>query len=312
MPTERTAAGRQPTSIALVAAPAGELTTYEAPCSILIVDGNEVSRDILAITLEQAGYAAPIAATAAEAEGAVKYGRPDLILQSLMLPDANWWDLAARLPRIAKIPILGYACVLPAEARSSYKHGFAGFLTKPFAPAYLVRSLPFYLWNKPVPETMPGVRSARSIDTLASRATLPDRTGRPESVLIVEDNEFQRERLQEAFTRDGFAVTAARHGIEALEKLGKNRPDVLVSDTLMTGCDGFELCLAVRRLEAMNQLPVVLTPSNQVDPIDERVALAIGADAYISRTEGFDLLVNAARMLAQRPHRSDPARLAAV
>jgi CheY-like chemotaxis protein len=308
MSNQQTAADRARAA----SAPAWTLVAYEALCSILIVDGNEISRDILGITLEQAGYAAPLVATTAEAEAAVEYGRPDLILQSLMLPDANWWELAARLPRIANIPILGYACVLPVEARGNSKHGFAGFLTKPFAPAYLVRSLPFYLWNKPLPEAQPASRSESSVDTLTLRATLPDSSGRSERVLIVEDNEFQRKRLHEPFTRGGFQVTAARHGIEALEKLGRARPDVLVSDTLMTGCDGFELCLAVRRLGAMKNLPVVLTTPNRIDPIDERVALAIGADAYISRTNGFDRLVDSARLVAQLADKSQPARLAAL
>ena len=128
-------------------------------------------------------------------------------------------------------------------------------------------------------------------------------------MLIVEDNEFQRERLVQAFFQEGYAISVARHGIEALERLGREKPDVLVSDTLMTGCDGFELCLAVRKLEAMKNLPVVLTPPNQVDPLDERVARAVGADAYVGRTNGFDRLVDTARVLANLSARSLPLRL---
>jgi CheY-like chemotaxis protein len=312
MATERTAAEDFHSPALRPEERPARLAKYEAPCSILIVDANEVSRDILAATLEQAGYEAPVVGTAADAENAVRYGRPDLILQSLTLPDARWWDLPARLPRSANIPILGYACVLPAEARGNYKHGFAGFLTKPFAPAYLVRSLPFYLWNKPVPELAPLAPAAANSETVASKATVAEPARGRESVLIVEDNEFQRERLHEAFLLGEFQVAMARHGIDALEKLGKNRPDVVVSDTLMTGCDGFELCLAMRRLEALKRLPVVLTPPNQVDPIDERVARAVGADAYIGRTGGFDRLLDAARTLARLAGRADAPRLAAM
>ncbi|CAN5604705.1 hypothetical protein BH10PLA2_BH10PLA2_16040 [soil metagenome] len=288
------------------------LAPFVASCSILIVDANEVSRDILAVTLEQAGYATPVASTVADAEKAIRYGRPDLILQSLSLSDSNWWDLAARLPRLGNVPLVGYSCVLPAEARGNHKYGFAGFLTKPFAPGYLIRSLPFYLWNKPVPEAVPASRSTSSLETLNGRATIQDHVRQQEHVLIVEDNEFQRERLQSAFTQSGFGVTLARHGIEALEKLAKTRPDVLVSDTLMTGCDGFELCLAVRRLPGFKNLPVILTPPNHVDPIDERVALALGADAYIGRSNGFDRLIESARLAAKLAANNQPARLATI
>ncbi len=138
---------------------------------------------------------------------------------------------------------------------------------------------------------------------------MPDTPPQVVRVLIVEDNEFQRERLVRAFSQESYAVSVARHGIEALERLGRERPDVLVSDTLMTGCDGFELCLAVRKLEAMKNLPVVLTPPNHIDPLDERVARAVGADAYVSRTNGFDRLVDTARVLANLSVRSVPQRL---
>jgi CheY-like chemotaxis protein len=288
------------------------LSAYAPSCSVLIVDPNEVSRDILAITLEQAGYATPVVGTIADAEAAVRYGRPDLVMQSLTLSDGNWWELAARLPRLGNVPILGYSCVMPIEARGSFKHGFAGFLTKPFAPAYLVRSLPFYLFNKPIPEAAPPQLSASSLDTLKGQATIQDHPGQKERVLIAEDNEFQRERLQKAFVQAGFEVTVARHGIEALEKLAKSRPDVLVSDTLMTGCDGFELCLAVRRLASLKNLPIILTAPNHVDPIDERVALALGADAYVGRSNGFERLIEGARLAAKLSRSNQPARLSSI
>lgn len=127
---------------------------FKPACSVLIVDPNEVSREILATTLEAAGYGAITTGTAADAEDLLRHARPDLVLQSLVLTDANWWDIAFRMPRSRAVPIVGYACVLPVEAKGNDKHGFAGFLTKPFAPAYLVRSLPFYLWNKPIPQPL--------------------------------------------------------------------------------------------------------------------------------------------------------------
>ncbi len=242
----------------------------------------------MATALETAGYAAAVAGKSGEAQVAVQAAKPDLVLMSLVLEDADAWQLAAQLRRASTVPIVGYACLLPAEIRGDRKRDFAGFLTKPFAPSHLVRSLPFYLWNKPVPRPLNGQPpSPPSWEKLTQHATWPGGGARGESVLIVEDNQFQRERLCESFTNAGFSVTPARHGIEALEKLSKEKPHLVASDTLMTGCDGFELCLAVRRLAAMKDLLFVLTPPTPADPLDETVAQAIGADAYVSRAAGW-------------------------
>ncbi len=274
------------------------LVRQEPGCCVLIVDPNEISRHVMAITLETAGYAAAIAGKAAEAQHAVLAAKPDLVLMSLVLEDADAWELAARFRQASAVPIVGYACLLPAQTRGDGKNGFTGFLTKPFAPVHLVRSLPFYLWNKPVPRPQNAQQpSPASWETLTQHATWPDQGAGGENVLIVEDNQFQRERLSDAFANAGFSVTPARHGIEALEKLSKEKPNLVVSDTLMTGCDGFELCLAVRRLAAMKNLLFILTPPTQADPLEETVAHAIGADAYVSRAGGLERLIDTARLL---------------
>lgn len=293
-------------------APLPDAQRQAAICTVLIVDANEISSLVLTTTLEAAGYGAATAIDPRAAEKTLLESRPDLILQSLSLSGLNYRQVAARFRRITSIPIVGYACVLPPETRGDEKLGFAGFLTKPFAPAHLVRALPFYLWNKTCPRPPAATTSSKeSADTLSLRATLPDRAIEQGSVLVVEDNPFQRDRLGEAFTNAGFSVTLARHGIEALEKLGRFKPDLIVSDTLMTGCDGFEFCLAVRRFASTKNLPFLITPPNPCDALDEAVAHALGADAYISRAGGLDRVVEGARLLIGRSRHSSQEAMGA-
>jgi CheY-like chemotaxis protein len=286
-------------------APKADAQRQAAVCNVLIVDANEISSLVLTTTLEAAGYGAATAINLDAAEKTLLNSRPDLILQSLSVSGLNYRQMAARFRRIAAIPIVGYACVLPPETRGDEKLGFAGFLTKPFAPAHLVRALPFYLWNKACPRPPEATTSSTvDRDTISLRATLPDPGIEQGNVLVVEDNLFQRERLGEALTNVGFSVTLARHGIEALEKLGRFKPDLIVSDTLMTGCDGFELCLAVRRFARTKDLPLLITPPNPCDALDETVAHALGADAYLSRAGGLDRVVDGARVLIGMSRRS--------
>jgi CheY-like chemotaxis protein len=290
-----------------------DLLRSEAGCNILILDPNDISRQVIAITLETAGYGVLALDNARAAEKSLQRSKPDLILMSLVLADANCWELAARIRRHSTVPIVGYAGVLPPETRGEFKRGFTGFLTRPFTPAHLVRSLPFYLWNKPVPPPIAeGTLRPSSWETLNLQGTQPNEESDGASVLLVDDNQFQRERLSEAFATAGFSVSLARHGIEALEKLNLNRPTLIVSDTLMTGCDGFELCLAVHKLAALQDVRFLLTPPNQGDALDELVALALGADAYISRAGGFEQLINAAQQLSRTPTSLLAAEMATV
>jgi CheY-like chemotaxis protein len=311
MPNESAQAACRQSSHALMASPVRLPAAIRpnASCKVLIVDSNEITTQILATTLEIAGYAA-IVSDPLHAESALRASRVDLVLQSLSIKEMRYWELAEFLHQIMRIPIVGYASLLPAETRAAQRQGFAGFLNKPFAPSHLARTLPFYLWNKACPQLpAPASGSFESRETATLRATLPERSSRLGSVLVVEDNPFQLQRLSEAFADAGFTVTRARHGIEALEKLGRSKPDLMVSDTLMTGCDGFELCLTIRRLPSMSDLPVLLTPATPSDAVDEAVAHAIGVDAYISRSRGLERLVDAARLLTSLPRNSHGQQL---
>ena len=315
MQTHRHPSAPASPSSAIVRSPrhSHDLIRSEAGCNILILDPNDISRQVIAIGLEFAGYGALALDNARAAEKSLQTLRPDLVLMSMVLADANCWELATRFRRISTVPIVGYAGLLPPGTRGEFKLGFAGFLTRPFTPAHLVRSLPFYLWNKPVPPS-PSANTLRpsSWETLNLQATLRNNERQGERILLVDDNQFQRERLSEAFATAGFSVSLARHGIEALEKLSQSRPTLIVSDTLMTGCDGFELCLAVHKLASLQEVRFLLTPPNQADPLDELVALALGADAYVSRAGGFEQLIDAARRLTCMPTALLQAEMATI
>jgi CheY-like chemotaxis protein len=288
-------------SLVPIASPADSLKP-RTPSRILVIDANALSRHVIATSLAIAGYQVEQAENANSAR-ALAAKTPDLILQNAMMPGLDCWGLLASLRQVTRATVVGYAGIAPSTHKAGgQRHGFAGFLTKPFAPSHLIRSLPLYLWQKQSAGLVPAVAKPSTIvETLSSQATLDEENGRSGRVLIVEDNACQRQQAQEAFAAAGFQVEQARHGIEALERLGRSVPDLVVTDTLMTGCDGFELCLTIRNLPGLSTLPVVLTPSALCDPFDRQVALALGADDYISRREGLEPLLQAACGALARP-----------
>ena len=79
----------------------------------------------------------------------------------------------------------------------------------------------------------------------------------PISVLLVDDSAVVRAKLGQLFQRAGYAVTLAKDGVEALQQLGGQRFDVMVTDLEMPNKDGFELIAAVQGDMETEDMPVI-------------------------------------------------------
>ena len=101
-------------------------------------------------------------------------------------------------------------------------------------------------------------------------------------ILVVDDQRANSEMLAEVLRSRGYDVVIAADGESALEQVGKTRPDIVISDILMPGADGYELCGRLRAQPATALLPVILVTS--LDAQVERVkGLEVGADDFLSK-----------------------------
>ncbi|MBR1369649.1 hypothetical protein RJ53_09245 [Methanocalculus chunghsingensis] len=96
-------------------------------------------------------------------------------------------------------------------------------------------------------------------------------------ILIVEDSTTQTEYLRRIIEGDGYRVTTAADGESALGLIRDDPPDLVLSDIVMPGMDGYELC---RRIKEMNTIPVFLV-TQLFDPEDVIRGVACGADNFI-------------------------------
>jgi hypothetical protein len=132
-------------------------------------------------------------------------------------------------------------------------------------------------------------------------------------LLIVDDYPANRKLLRVALEAQGHLVREAANGIEALEELGRESLDGVVSDILMPGMDGFRLCLEVRKREALRSMPVVLYTSTYESPTDRRLAQLVGADAYILKPAPTTVILQEIETANRRPDRHcRPATAAAL
>ena len=100
-------------------------------------------------------------------------------------------------------------------------------------------------------------------------------------VLIVEDHEENRDLLKMLLMANGYRVTAASDGLEALAAARRDRPDAIVSDVLMPKMDGFALCRAWMQDTALRPIPFIFYSATYVHPEDEQFAMALGAVRYL-------------------------------
>ena len=96
-------------------------------------------------------------------------------------------------------------------------------------------------------------------------------------VLVVDDEPLVREVVTRYLERDGFAVTTASTGTEALALVGQSTPDLVVLDLMLPGVGGMEI---LSRLRAMGDVPVILLTA-RVEEADRVLGLELGADDYV-------------------------------
>ena len=73
----------------------------------------------------------------------------------------------------------------------------------------------------------------------------------------------------------------ASNGIEALEIARKNPPEMIISDILMPGMDGFSLCRAWKSDDQLKNIPFIYYTATYTDPKDEKFAMSLGAERFI-------------------------------
>jgi PAS domain S-box-containing protein/diguanylate cyclase (GGDEF)-like protein len=116
----------------------------------------------------------------------------------------------------------------------------------------------------------------------------------PERLLIAEDSRTQREVLRTQLLAAGYDVLAAADGEEALDLLRQESVQMLISDVVMPGMDGYELCRLAKAQD--RRLPVVLLTS-MTDPLDVVNGLQAGADNFLRKPYDFTQLLSRIRMM---------------
>jgi DNA-binding response OmpR family regulator len=99
-------------------------------------------------------------------------------------------------------------------------------------------------------------------------------------ILIVEDSRTQAEYLRHILENEGYRVSLAENGNEALGQIAIEHPSIIFTDVVMPELDGYELCRRIKADEKTAGIPVILV-TQLFDPVDVIRGLEAGADDFI-------------------------------
>ena len=263
---------------------------------ILVVDDNPTAREIFESQLTalhfNVGTAGSADAAMAALQEAELCGQPySLVIMDWLMPDVDGFEAARRIrvgrtlrqrPRV--IMATAYGC--EETIRRSAAEGLDGYITKPANLSVLLDSIMSAFGQQ-------GAEGAVAPDFTRwddhrQESMLPALVGG--RVLLVEDNDFNRQVAVELLTSFGLRVTTAENGAEAVRLFAGLRPDLVFMDIQMPVMDGFEATRQIRLLPEGASVPIVAMTAHAMAS-DRENCLRAGMDDYLSKPIDLDQLM---------------------
>ena len=103
-------------------------------------------------------------------------------------------------------------------------------------------------------------------------------------ILVIDDNEQDRKIINRFLSKAGYAdVMLAENGEDGVKIANAEKPDLVVTDTMLPGIDGFEVCRQIREAQGPTN-PKIIIMTGGIDAVDAVKARKMGADDYCVKT----------------------------
>jgi signal transduction histidine kinase/CheY-like chemotaxis protein/HAMP domain-containing protein len=215
--------------------PVSALPVKDRSLTVLVVDDDPASRDLLSTSLKREGYHTVQASGGDEALQLARKLRPDAITLDVLMPKTDGWTVLASLkgdPELCNIPVI-MVTIAPDRA-IGLSLGASEVMAKPVDRAQLTTLLHKLL-------------------------------SRDGPILLVEDDLATRETVRITIEKMGHAVAEVTNGKEALSWLSDNPlPALILLDLMMPEMDGFEFLDAFNRNSEWRNVPVVVITAKQL------------------------------------------------
>ncbi len=222
--------------------------------TVLVIDDDPVSRDVVRRALAAEGFDVVSAHGAREGLERARAVEPDLVLLDVIMPEADGWDVLRELkadPALSHVPVVMLTVV--DEPGRAFSLGASDYLSKP-------------LWRDALRDVL---RRHGSAD-------------RPR-VLVVDDDATVRAVVARAITDLGWSVVEAANGREGLERFAEHGADLVLLDLMMPEMDGFEFLARVRLRPGGERVPVVVMTAAELTD-DDRATLSRGVATVVTKS----------------------------
>jgi CheY-like chemotaxis protein len=116
-------------------------------------------------------------------------------------------------------------------------------------------------------------------------------------VLVVDDDPDILDAICDILEGEGYRVSRARHGLEALDRVHEERPGVILLDLMMPVMDGLAFAQALRQRRVDDRIPIVVISADG----NPQKAAAVGAQGYLAKPFDIDALLAQVAQMAGRP-----------
>lgn len=103
-------------------------------------------------------------------------------------------------------------------------------------------------------------------------------------ILLIEDEQLMIELLERKLSQEDYKISVARDGVEGLEKMREEKPDLILLDIIMPKMGGFEVMEEINKDVELKKIPIVVI-SNSGQPVELDRAQRLGAKDWLIKTE---------------------------
>jgi PAS domain S-box-containing protein len=209
---------------------------------ILVIDDDPQARDLLKRTLEKDGYTIISAGSGQEGVEAARKHRPRMITLDVMMHDIDGWTVLNQLkddPELENIPVVMVSIVADKEVGLTL--GAVDSLSKPVRREELIQIAHRYAGD-----------------------------AKSKHVLVIDDEEINRDLVKRYMKEDHWIVEEAENGKVALERMEEFKPDLILLDLMMPVMDGFEFAEEVRLHPEYRSIPIIVVTAKSLDEGDRK------------------------------------------
>lgn len=251
--------------------------------TILIVDAQKEFRDVLHSVLTSYGHEVVAAETGANALDTLKTISPAAVILDLALPGTMpgievLAKLRAAAPALPVIVVTGY---MPTDLESRARElGVVDVLRKGLKMDIIMQAINHTFQHA-------GRAAMKPQKAAAAAGGAPK--GKPEMILVVDDEPEICDLVGEFLTRRGYQVKTANGGENALNVIRKEPPTLVLLDIYMPGINGVEVLRQLKSANLLTRLGVIMLTASQEEPLLQE-ALDLGAFDVLSKPVNLDEL----------------------